>query len=166
VPAARKIAALWDANTGEYQLRALSAAAKAMEVDVRVLEFRNSNGMEPALTTGLKERPQALISLGSPIINALANRIAEITTTHRMPSISVFRSFPDSGGLMSYGPILPVWYQQLGHYVAIVLKGAKVAEVPLYRPDHFQLILNAKAATAIGVTFSPSLLAQANEVIE
>jgi putative tryptophan/tyrosine transport system substrate-binding protein len=166
VPDARRIAVLWDANTGEYQLHALSAAAKATAVDVQVIEFRSSIAMEPALTSGLKEQPQALIALGSPIINGLANRIAEIATTHRTPSVSIFRSFPDSGGLMSYGPILPVWFQHLGRYVAIVLKGAKPAEVPVYRPNDFQLILNLKAATAMGITFSSSLLAQANEVIE
>ena len=166
VPDARRIAVLWDANTGEYQLRAFFAAAKATAVDVQVIEFRNSTAMEPALTSGLKEQPQALIALGSPIINLLTNRIAEIATTHRTPSVSLFRSFPDSGGLMSYGPILPVWFQHLGRYVANILKGAKPAEVPVYRPNDFQLILNLKAAMALGITFSSSLLAQANEVIE
>ena len=78
----------------------------------------------------------------------------------------IFKTYVQAGGLMSYGPTLPVWYQHLGRYVANVLKGAKPAEVPVYRPDDFQLILNLKAATAIGITFSSSLLAQANEVIE
>ena len=167
VPDARKIAVLWDAGTGEYQLRALSAAAKAMSVDLQVLEFRSAAGMESALVAGLKERPQALIQLGSPLINQLANRIAEISAAHRLPAISIFRTFPDGGGLMSYGPVLAAWFQLLGtRYVAAILKGAKAAEVPVYRPDPFELILNVKAATAMGATFPSGLLAQANEVIE
>jgi putative ABC transport system substrate-binding protein len=92
VPDARRIAVLWDANTGEYQLRAMSAAAKAMSIDLQVVEFRNAAGMESALSAGLKERPQALIQLGSPLINQLANRIADISATHRIPAISMFRS--------------------------------------------------------------------------
>ena len=166
VPDARKIAVLWDANTGEFQLRALTDAAKTVAIDLQVLEFRNAAEMESVLTTGIKERPQALISLGSPIINARANRIADITTTNRIPAVSIFRSLPDSGGLMSYGPNLPIWYQHLGRYVATVIRGAKPAETPVYRPTDFQLVLNSKAARATGITFSPNLLAQANEVLE
>ena len=167
VPDARKIAVLWDASTGEFQLRALSAAAKAISVDLQVLEFRGATGMQSALVTGLKERPQALIQLGSPLINQLANRIAEITTTHRMPAISMFRNFPENGGLMSYGPVLPIWYHLLAtRYVAAILKGAKPADMPVDRPTLFELVLNVKAATAMGLTISTGLLAQADEVIE
>ena len=167
VPDARRIAVLWDANTGEYQLRALTAAAKAMSVDLQALEFRNAAGMESALIDGLKERPQALIQLGSPLIRQLANRVAEITAAHRLPAISMFRSFPDSGGLMSYGPVIPVWFQLLGsRYVAAILKGAKPADMPVGRPTHFEMVLNVKAAAAMGLKIPVSLLAQADEVIE
>ena len=167
VPDARKIAVLWDATTGEYQLRALSAAAKAMSVDLQVLEFRSATGMESALVTGLKERPQALVQLSSPLVNQLANRIADISTTHRMPAISMFRNFPESGGLMSYGPVLSTWFQLLGsRYVAGILKGARPADLPVNRPSQFELVLNTKTARALGLTVPPLLLAQADEVIE
>lgn len=164
---ARKMAVLWDANTGEYQLRALSAAVKTMSVDVQVIEFRNSAEMEPALIRGLKEGPQALIQLGSPLIQQLSNRIADICATHRMPAVSMFRSFPDSGGLMSYGPVLSAWYQLLGtRYVDAILKGARAADLAVDRPTRFEMVLNAKAATAMGLKIPVNLLAQADEVIE
>ena len=166
VPDARRIAVLWDAGTGEYQLRALSAAAKAMSVDLQVLEFRSATEMESALVAGLKELPQALIQLGSPLIRELAKRLADISTEHRMPAISMFRNFPDSGGLMSYGPVLPVWFQIVGRYVTTILKGAKPADVPVDRPHYFEMVLNVKAATAMGLKFPVGLLAQADEVIE
>jgi putative tryptophan/tyrosine transport system substrate-binding protein len=165
-PDAQRIAILWDANTGEYQLRAMSDAAKAMSMDLRVIEFRNAMGMENALTAGLKEGPQALIQLGSPLINQLANRIADISATHRIPAISPFRAFSDSGGVMSYGPVLSVWYRRLGRYVSTILKGAKPAAMPVERPTNFEFIVNLKAATAMGVKIPLGMLLRADEVIE
>jgi ABC-type uncharacterized transport system substrate-binding protein len=104
--------------------------------------------------------------LGSPLINQLANRIADVSATHRIPGISMFRSFPESGGVMSYGPTLPAWYRRLGWYVSAVLKGAKPADLPVEQPANFELIVNLKAATALGLTVPPSLLASADELIE
>ena len=148
-------------------MRALTAAAKAISVDLQVLEFRDATAMENALIAGLKERPQALIQLGSPLINQLANRIVDIVAPHRLPAISMFRQFPDNGGLMSYGPVLAIWYQLLGsRYAAGIRKGAKAATLAVDRPNYFETILNMKAAAAMGLTIPPAVLAQADEVIE
>lgn len=166
VPGARRMAVLWDANTGEYQLRAITAAAKAVSVDLQVLEFRDSNGMESALSAGLKERPQALIQLGSPLINAASKSTAGFSATHRLPGISPFRAFPDNGGMMSYGPNLPILFRRLAVYVSKILKGAKPGELPVEQPNHFELIVNVKAAKALGVTIAQSVLLRADEVIQ
>ena len=171
VPDARKIAVLWDASSGERQLHALKVATKALSIDLQVLEFRTASDLESVLTAGLKaglkEGPQALIQLGSPLVTQLANRIADITMAHRMPAIAMFRQFPDSGGLMSYGPVLPIWYQLLGsRYVAAILKGAKPADLAVDRPSHYELILNMKTAKALGLAVPMTLIAQADEVIE
>src|SRR5580692_5670325 len=80
-----------------------------------------------------------------------ASRIAEIVARHRIPAISPFRAFPDRGGLMSYGPVLPQWEIRLGHLVASILKGAKPATLPLEQPINFELVVNAKAAGASGI---------------
>jgi ABC-type uncharacterized transport system substrate-binding protein len=144
----------------------MSAAAKAMSVDLQVLEFRDSAGMETVLSAGLKERPQALIQLGSPLINALAHRTADLLAMHRLPAISPFRSFPGSGGTMSYGPVLPFWYRRLGRYISSILKGAKPADLPIEQATRFELIVNVKAATAMGITIPPSIMVRADEVIE
>lgn len=113
VPGTQRIAVLWDANTGPYQLRAITAAAKAMSIDLHVLEFRDSTGIENALGSGLKQRPQALIQLGSPLINQAGKRIADFSAKHRLPGISPFRTFPDSGRLMSYGPNLSILFRRI-----------------------------------------------------
>ena len=166
VPGARRVAVLWDANTGEYQLRAVTAAAKAVSVDLQVLEFRDSTGMESVLSAGLKERPQALIQLGSPLINAASKSTAGFSATHRLPGISPFRAFPDNGGMMSYGPNLPILFRRSALYVSKILKGAKPGELPVEQPTHFELIVNLKTARALGITIPQSVLLRADEVIQ
>ena len=166
VPGARRIAVLWDANTGPYQLAAITAAAKTMGVSLQVLEFRNAAGMQDALIAGLKDRPEALVGLGSPLINAAGKTIADFLATHRLPAISPFRTFPDNGGLLSYGPNLKIMYAALATYVSKILKGARVSDLPIEQPTHIQLIVNQKAAKAIGVKLPKAILARADEVIE
>src|SRR5215831_16969350 len=77
VPGIAIVAVLWDSKTGSHQLNAMKAAARMMSVDLMVVEFHDSVGLDAALNAGLKERPQVLIQLGSPLINQLANRIAD-----------------------------------------------------------------------------------------
>ena len=165
-PTARKIAVLWDPNNGETQLRALQAAAGKLSVDLLILEVRDAGGLESALVAGLREKPQALIQLGSPLIRQSGEKIVRILAGQPIPAISMFRSFPDSGGLMSYGPDLGFWYRRLGEYVALILKGAKPATTPVDRPTKFEMVLNLKAAAAMGLTIPTTVLAQADEVIE
>ncbi len=165
-PTARKIAVLWDPNTGDSQLRALQAAATTLSVDLQILEIRDAGGLESTLAAGLKEQPQALIQLGSPLIRQSGEKIVRLLGGQPIPAISMFRSFPDSGGLMSYGPDLGFWYRRLGEYVALILKGAKAATTPVDRPTKFEMVLNLKAAAAMGLTIPTTVLAQADEVIE
>lgn len=165
VPNAQRSAVLWHAPTGPYQLRAITAAAKLASIETQTLEFRESTGLEAALDSGLKRRPQALIQLGSPIINNAGKQIAEFSAKHRLPGISQFRSFPDNGGLMSYGPNLSIFMGRTASLVAKILKGAKPGEVPAEQPTHFELIVNMKAANALGVNVPQSILLRADQLI-
>jgi ABC-type uncharacterized transport system substrate-binding protein len=166
VPNANKIAVLWDVTTGTYQLDAITAAAKAKAIDILVMEFRDSNGLEKALDLGLNEEPQAIIQLGSPLTRQAGPRIAEILANRHKPGISPFRTFADGGGLMSYGPHLPDLYYRLGSYVSKVLHGTRPADLPIERPNKFELVVNLKAAKALQLTIPNTLLANADEVIE
>jgi putative ABC transport system substrate-binding protein len=166
VPNVKKIAVLWDATTGTYQLDAIKAAAKTASIDLLVMEFRDSLGMETALESGLKQEPQAIIQLGSPLIRQAGPRIAEVSSSRRIPGISQFRTFPDGGGLMSYGPDLINLYRRLGPYIAKILHGARPADLPIERPTKFELVINLKTAKALGMKIPASLLAGADEVIE
>ena len=165
VPNVSKIAVLWDATTGTYQLDAINAVARKTSIDLLVMEFRDSVGLEAALDLGLKQGPQAVIQLGSPLIRQGAPLVAQILSSRRIPGISQFRTFPDSGGLMSYGPDLIHLYRRVGFYVSKILNGARPSDLPIERPTKFELVINLKAAKALGVTISGLLLA-ADEVIE
>src|SRR5271169_22262 len=142
VPNVKKIAVLWDATTGTYQLDAMKAAVTAASIDLLIMEFRDSSGMETALESGLKQEPQAVIQLGSPLIRQAGPHVAEILSSRHIPGISQFRTFPDGGGLISYGPELFNLYRSIGPYVAKILHGARSADLPIERPTKFELVIN------------------------
>jgi putative ABC transport system substrate-binding protein len=166
VPHVKKIAVLWDATTGTYQLDAIKAVATTASIDFSVMEFRDSSGLETALESGLKQGPQAVIQLGSPLIRQAGPRTAEILLSRRIPGISQFRTFPDGGGLMSYGPDLTHLFHRVGPYVSKILHGARPADLPIERPTKFELVINLKASKALGLTIPASLFASADDVIE
>jgi putative ABC transport system substrate-binding protein len=166
VPAVKKIGVLWDSTTGTYQLDAIRAAATTASIDLVVMEFRDSAGLDTALESGLKQAPQAVIQLGSPLIRQAGTRTADILSARRIPSISQFRTFPDGGGLISYGPDLIYLFRRIGPIVGKILRGARPADLPIERPTKFELVINLRAAKALGVTIPGALAATADEVIE
>jgi putative tryptophan/tyrosine transport system substrate-binding protein len=166
VPNVKKIAVLWDTTTGTYQRDAINTVARTASIDLVVMEFRDAPGLETALNLGLKEAPQAVIQLGSPLTRQAGPRVAEILSGRRIPGISQFRSFPDGGGLMSYGPDLVHLFHRVGPFVSKILKGARPADLPIERPTKFELVINLKAAKALAVTIPSSLLATVDDVIE
>ena len=166
VPGARRIAVLRDASTGPYQIAAITAAAKTLDVILQVLEFRDAAGILGALNAGLKDRPEALVQLGSPLITQSSKAIADFVTTHRLPGISPFREFAENGGLLSYGPNLSIMYRGLAVYISKILKGARPGDLPIQQATHFELIVNLKAAKAMGITITQGIRVRADEVIE
>jgi len=166
VPNVTRVAALWDATTGTYQLDAMRAAAKGRSIDLVIVQFRDNAGLETALQSGLAQGPQAVIQLGSPLTRQAGARIAEILSAGRIPGISQFRTLPDGGGLMSYGPDLIQLYRRTGTFVSKILQGARPADLPIERPTKFELVINLKAARALGLEVPPIMQMTADEVIE
>ena len=166
VPNVTKVGVLWDVTTGTYQLDAARVATNSTSLNLIVMQFRNVSELEPALNRGLSDNLGAIVQLGSPLIRQGAPRIAEILSSRRIPAISQFRTYPDGGGLMSYGPDLAHLYRRVGSQVARVLRGTRPAELPIERPTKFELVINVKAAKALGVMVPPSLLATADDVID
>ena len=89
-----------------------------------------------------------------------------LAARHAVPAIYTFRSFVESGGLMSYSTSLVEVYRQIGLYVGRVLKGEKPAELPVVHPTKFEFVININTAKALGIKISDNLLSIADEVIE
>jgi putative ABC transport system substrate-binding protein len=167
-PAIQRVAILWDSATGPWQLAAAKAAAKKMNLDVQVLEVKAPGDFDAALAEAVKSGSRALVELSSPLVNlsALETRVSTFTIKRRLPTISMFRSFAEAGGLMSYGPVIAEYYRRLAIYVDKILKGTKPADLPIEQPEKFELVINLKTAAALGLTLPQSLLGRADQVIQ
>jgi putative ABC transport system substrate-binding protein len=108
----------------------------------------------------------AVVMLPDSLLVINSARFAEAAVRHRMPAMGPFRVFTERGGLISYGLNFTELYRQTGAYVDRILKGEKPGDLPIQAPTKFDLIINVKAAKAIGLIVSPLLLARADEVIE
>ena len=167
VPGTRRIAVLVDRTTGPWQLASIKRAAEKLRIELQVLEVRTSGDLDQALGAAVKGGSLALVTLSSPLFDDRTNtkQIAEFTMEHRLPAISLFRRFAAAGGLMSYGPNQPEYYKRVPVYIDKILKGAKPADLPIEQPTKFDLVINLKAAKALGLTIPQSLRVRA-ELIE
>jgi putative tryptophan/tyrosine transport system substrate-binding protein len=166
LPGRRRMVALWDVATGAPQLAAARTAAERFGVELRVLEFSTRDELVVKLRGAPDGGTQALVMLTSPIVSVNSKLIAAWTLQNRMPAISPFRAFAESGGLLSYGPDLVAFRRISAAYVDRILKGANVAELPVQQPTLFQLVVNQTTARALGVTVPQSVLLRADEVIQ
>ena len=135
-------------------------------MDLQVLEIRNSDDLDRTLRSGGQGPPGALVQLSSPTFELHAGQIAEFTLRRRVPAISMSSRFTDAGGLMAYGPSRPEFGRRLAVLIDKILKGASPGELPIEQPTKFELIVNLRAARALGLALPPSLLARADRVIQ
>jgi putative ABC transport system substrate-binding protein len=168
VPGVHRVAVLMDPTTGPWQSAAIKEVAARIRIEVQILEIRSMGDLDHALGAGLKGGSRAVVQLSSPLfdLSPIAKQIADFAAKHRLPAISMFRRFPDGGGLMSYGPNQPEYQRRVSVYVDKILKGAKPGNLPIEGPTKFELVINLKTAKALGLTIPPSLLGRADEVIQ
>jgi putative tryptophan/tyrosine transport system substrate-binding protein len=122
--------------------------------------------METALEHLLSAKAQALITATDPILLDRREQIASFALRHKVVAIGFVQQIAVAGCLLSYGPSISWMYRQAGDYVGQLLKGSNPAEMPVLQPTRFELVINMKTATALGLTVPSSLLARADEVIE
>jgi len=166
VPGIRRLGLLWDSTTGSAQLIAAKAAAQRFALDPMVMEVRSPDDFDAALRAGVTAGSRAIVMLSSPNIYQASKQIADFVVKNRVPAISPFRSFADAGGLMAYGPKFDDFSRRAARYVDKILKGAKPGDLPIEQPTTFELVINMKAAKALGLTIPQSLLLRADEVIQ
>ena len=165
VPAARRVALLWDTTSGSSQVEATRAAAQASAISVQLVPITNWDGLAATLKASVSEG-QALVALSSPTVFQYSARLAEFTRQRRMPAIAPFRPFAEAGGLMSYGPNLQVYFQRTAFTIDRIVRGARPAEVAIEQPTQFELVINVKTAKALGLTMPQALLLRADEVVQ
>ena len=165
-PQIARVAILGNLKINVAQFAAAQTAARTFAVQSESVELRVSNDLESALETARTKHAEAAILLSSPLVFNQLKQIGELAVAKRLPVISLFGEFPRAGGLMAYGPSLPESFRRCGAYVGRILQGAKPTDMPIERPERFELVINVKTAKTLGLTVPPSLLARADEVIE
>jgi ABC-type uncharacterized transport system substrate-binding protein len=168
VPKASRIAVLWNPSTpgNALALREAEIAARALRVELQLLEARSLNDFESAFAAMSTKRAGALLVLGDVMFTTYRIRLADLAAKSRLPAMYGFRQAVDEGGLMSYGANLLDNFRRAAVYVDKILKGAKPGELPVERSTKFELVINLKTAKTLGLTIPPSVLGRADEVIE
>ena len=168
LPNVTRVAALWNSANPAQELvwKEMQAAAQQLHLQLQSLEVRSANDFDIAFKAALRERAQALIPSGEPLINTQLKRIVEFATKNRLPAMYAGPEVVEAGGLMSYAPNYTEQYRRAAIYVDKILKGAKPADLPVEQPKKFEFIINLNAAKQIGLTISPNVLARADKVIK
>jgi putative ABC transport system substrate-binding protein len=169
VPAAARIAVLVNpANpaSAESTVRDVETAARAMGLQIQVLNASTSREIDAAFASLVRQRSDALYVGTGPPFTGRRVQLALLAARSGLPAIYGLRNYAEAGGLMSYGASLTDAYRQAGVYAGRILKGAKPADLPVVRSSKFELVINAQTARILGLTLPPTLLARADEVIE
>jgi putative ABC transport system substrate-binding protein len=145
--------------------RETELAAEALDVTLRYVDVPSPSEIEPAFRNATKAGAEALLVLGSPVLNAQRKQVIRLAEKNRLPATYTRPEFVDAGGLMTYGASYNDLSRRAAIYVDKILKGAKPADLPVEQPTKFELIINLKTAKQIGLTIPPNVLARADKVI-
>ena len=169
VPQAARIAVLVNpafAPTTETTLRDVQSAARAMGLQIQVLNASTSREIDAAFATFVHGRPDAVFVGIDVFFNVRRAQLVNLASYHTVPAAFVNRDFSEIGGLMSYGSNIADSWRQVGVYTGHILKGAKPADLPVVQATKFELVINAQTARMLGLTVPDKLLVAADELIE
>ena len=169
VPNIDRVGILWSSanpTNGKPQVQAILNAAQVLGLATEIEGADNADGIEGAIEALTRREVAALIIVADSVFSGARKRIVGLATAKRLPAIYPDRRFVAVGGLMSYGPDVPDNFRRAAGYVDRILKGAKPGDLPVEQPTKFELVINMKAAAAIGLKISPGLPLRSDEVIE
>jgi putative tryptophan/tyrosine transport system substrate-binding protein len=168
VPAAAAIAFLAnpDSPTADYVVKDAQEAAHVLGRRLLVLWASNDREIDTAWASIVEQSAGGLVVSPDGFLAAISDQLAAMAARHRIPAISEGPAFPRAGGLISYSADRAEAARMAGTYVGRILKGAKPADMPVLQPTKFDLVINLKAAKAIGIEVPQALLMQATELIE
>ena len=167
VPTASRVAVLMNPadQSNVAQWSEMQVAAKALGMTLHSLEARSATEVEQVVAGMTREEVDALIVCGGYLTTQNRKQIVDMVAQQRLPAMYGFREFVEAGGLMGYAPNLADMYRRAATHVDKILKGATPAALPVEQAMKFDLVLNLKTAQALGITFPPTLLVLADEVI-
>jgi putative ABC transport system substrate-binding protein len=168
VPGARRIGVIMnpEAFYTPSLLEDRQRAARSLALDLRLFEVREPDNLEAAFAAARTDRMDALLVQTTAFFITHRKRIVELAARSRVPAVYGEREFVDAGGLMFYGAGLGDMYRDAAVYVDKILKGAKPADLPIEQPSKLELVINLKAAKALGITIPPSVMARADRIVE
>jgi putative ABC transport system substrate-binding protein len=169
VPEASRVGVLMNPTNADHR-RVVSAdlppAAGRLGLTLVPIEVNAEGELDAAFERAARERADAIVVLGDPVIYVHRVQIAALAAKQRLPAMYFFRENVEAGGLMSYGPSLHDLGRRAATYVDKILKGARPADLPIEQPVKFDLVINLKTAKVLGLAIPPALLRQAEQVIE
>ena len=168
VPKVSRVAILWNPNNlGQSAvLRGAEGAARTLGLQLHIVQAHTPAEIDAAFAAMRSQHTGGVLVLRDGLFLAQRTQVAALATKSRLPAIYGFRESAEAGGLMAYGANVPLMYRRAATYVDKILKGAKPADLPVEQPTKFDLVINLKAAKALGLTIPPSLLQRADEVIQ
>jgi putative tryptophan/tyrosine transport system substrate-binding protein len=169
VPGASRLAALMNPTNEIHRLgfpTEVPPAAQALGLQLQVLPVSHVREIEPAIEAAARERADILLVVGDPLFHTPPDRIPALAARARLPAIYISREVARAGGLVSYGPDIPALSRRAASFVDRILKGAKPADLPVEQPTQFELVVNVKAARALGLTVPQTVLLRATEVVQ
>src|SRR5215475_365748 len=168
VPKAKRIAVLWNPTTPSVPpaMKAVDAAGQRLGLQLVKVPAQASEDFDGAFSVMARERAEALMVVASPLFITHRERLAKLASQHRLPAMFGSKENVQAGGLISYSADLTDLHRRAASYISKILKGAKADELPVEQASKFEMVINLKAAKALGLTVPPSLIARADEVIE
>lgn len=169
MPAMSRVAVLWEPSHIDSEFRGMQAVANGLGVQLQSVEVPRpvrSDEIERAMAAIRQGQAEALVLVPGGFTIANRKRIVALATEHRIPVISAWRIFADDGALLTYGPNLTEIAHRIAGYVDRILKGSRPEDLPVEGPTRFELVLNVKAARALGMHIPQSLLIRADELID
>jgi putative tryptophan/tyrosine transport system substrate-binding protein len=148
------------------ETREVRAAAESLRQELVIIDASSDTELELAFISLVHRQIGALLVASDPFFNSRREHLIALSSRHSIPTMYSWREFPVVGGLMSYGNSIEDGHRQVAHYVARILRGEKVSDLPVVQSTKVELIINLTSAKALGVTFPHTLLGRADEVIE
>ena len=167
VPQVSRVTVLYNAVNPVHILSLQEAreAARALALELQVLEVRQGNDLASAFAALTAWRAEAVLAFPGPPMSTELAHLAQLAAAHRVPAMFIRREFVEVGGLLAYGPSYADNFRRAATYVDKILKGAKPADLPVEQPMKYELVINLKTAQSLGLTIPPTFLFQADEVM-